>query len=381
MTPTDLDALSAELGDILARLAAEPAVAFHEHGVARAAARWLRARGVAVECDAYGNLLARVAGGRGAPLVLVAHMDHPGAHLVSRTRARLAGGVAPSALAEPVPVRVRGPNWERRGRLMDFDAATRTFRYEGEPLGRGPAFAVWDLPDLVREPDRWTLRAADDLVGCTAILWLLGQAAQTRARRPVIGVLTRAEEVGLLGATLLAQARRLPADALVVSLEASRELPGGQIGQGPVVRVGDRTSTFSPAAEALLTAAAARLAERAPAFRYQRQLMSGGTCEATAFTVFGYQTGALAVPLGNYHNVDPAGRLAAEYVSPHDLAGLALLLRELLRPVPDPQRPLRQRLARRAQQAAARLRATAPALLALSGPNDIPAGDLPYGTI
>ncbi len=351
--------VTAELGDILALLAAQPSAAFFETGVARVATEWLRQRGVAVERDAYGNLLARAGGDEGPPLVLMAHMDHPGAHLVGRERARLAGGVAATALAAGVAVRVIAPRGERRGRLVDFDAQKRTFRYEGEPLGRGPAFAVWDLPDLIRDDERWTMRAADDLMGVTAILWLLGRVARRRTGRPVIGALTRAEEVGLFGATLLAQSRRLPADALVISLEASRELPGARIGEGPVVRVGDRTSAFSPSAEALLTAAAARLAKREAAFRYQRQLMSGGTCEATAFTAFGYETGALAVPLGNYHNVYPDGLLAAEYVSPHDLTNLALLLRELLRPIPDPQAPIRQRLARRANAAAARLEATA----------------------
>ncbi len=359
--------VTAEVGDILAMLAAEPAAAFFEAGVARVATAWLRRRGVAVERDAYGNLLARAGGANGPPLVLMAHMDHPGAHLLGRDRARLMGGVAATALAGAVPVRVIGPRDERRGRLVGFDAATRTFRYEGEPLGRGAAFAVWDLPDLIRDDERWAMRAADDLMGVTAILWLLGQVARRRTGRPVVGVLTRAEEVGLFGATLLAQSRRLPADALIISLEASRELPGARIGEGPVVRVGDRTSAFSPSAEALLSAAAARLAKREPAFRYQRQLMSGGTCEATAFTAFGYETGALAVPLGNYHNVDPDGLLAAEYVSPRDLTCLALLLRELLRPLPDPQAPIRNRLARRANAAAARLQATADAFTPPSG--------------
>jgi endoglucanase len=359
MTGGGIEQVTAELGDILAMLAAQPSAAFYETRVARVATAWLRARGVAVERDAYGNLLARAGGTAGTPLVLVAHLDHPGAHILNRTTARLAGGVAASALADPVDVRVIGADREWRGRLVDYDADSRRFRYEGEPLGRGAAFAVWDLPDAVREGERWTMRAADDLMGCTAILWLLAQVARRRGGRPLIGALTRAEEVGLFGATLLAQSRRLPAGALVISLEASRELPGAHIGQGPVVRVGDRTSAFSPAAEALLSAAAARLAKREPDFRYQRQLMSGGTCEATAFTAFGYETGALAVPLGNYHNVDPMGRLAAEYVSAADLTNLALLLRELLRPMPDPQAPLRARLARRAGAAAARLEATA----------------------
>jgi putative aminopeptidase FrvX len=354
-------AITAELHHILAMLAAQPSAAFHEAGVARVATTWLRERGVAVERDTYGNLLARAGGRTGSPVVLVAHMDHPAAHLLNRTTARLAGGVAASALADGVAVRAIGPDREWRGRLVDFDPATRRFRYEGEPLGRDARFAIWDLPDLIPADDRWTMRAADDLMGVTAILWLLGQVARRRSGRPLIGALTRAEEVGLFGATLLAQSRLIPDDALVISLEASRELPGAHIGQGPVVRVGDRTSTFSPAAEALLNAAAASLAERDPSFHYQRQLMSGGTCEATAFTLFGYQTGALAVPLGSYHNVDPTGRLAAEYVSPHDLTNLALLLRETLRPVADPQAPLRGRLAGRANRAAARLRVTAAA--------------------
>jgi endoglucanase len=359
------DPLESALAEVLALLAAQPSVSFHEAGVARAARAWLEARGIAVEADAYGNLLAHAGGPRKPtpatppPLVLVAHLDHPGAHLVGRDRAHLAGGVAASALAGRVPVRVLGPRGERRGHLVDFDPATRRFRYEGERPGRGPAFAVWDFPDFLPAPDRWTLRAADDLIGVTAILSTLAHVAARGSRRPVIGALTRAEEIGLIGATLLAQSRRLPADALVISLEASRELPGAQVDGGPIVRVGDRTSAFSPAAEALLYAAAARLARREPAFRYQRQLMSGGTCEATVFTAFGYETGALAVPLGNYHNVDPDGRLAPEYVSPHDVANLARLLRAILRPLPDPQQPIRDRFARRARAAAPRLQATA----------------------
>jgi putative aminopeptidase FrvX len=285
-TAATATAIVDQLGEILARLAAQPSASFYELGAARAARTWLEARRIPVEADRYGNLLASAGGKAGAPLVLVAHLDHPAAHLAGRGTARLAGGVAPSALSGRVAVRARGSRGEQRGALIDFDARTRRFHYEGASPGRD-GYATWDLPDLVREAERWTLRAADDLAGVTAILWLLGEARRRRGSRPVIGALTRAEEIGLVGATLLAESGRIPRDALVISLEASRELPGARIGEGPVVRVGDRTSTFSPGAEALLSAAAARLARREPAFRYQRQLMSGGTCEATAFTLFG----------------------------------------------------------------------------------------------
>ena len=59
----------------------------------------------------------------------------------------------------------------------------------------------------------------------------------------VYGVFTRAEEVGLVGARLLAEANTLPKNTLVVSLESSRSLPGAEIGGGPVIRVGDAAFT------------------------------------------------------------------------------------------------------------------------------------------
>src|SRR5204863_4326626 len=84
MMPTAVERVEAELGEIMALLAAQPSVAFYEQGVAEAARGWLWARGVRVEADGYGNLLARAGGTTGAPLVVVAHMDHPGAHMVGR---------------------------------------------------------------------------------------------------------------------------------------------------------------------------------------------------------------------------------------------------------------------------------------------------------
>ncbi|HLI29441.1 MAG TPA: hypothetical protein VKZ60_20430 [Chloroflexota bacterium] len=355
-TPPPVERVEAELGEILAALAARPAVAFHEQAVAGWARDWLLARGIPVAADEFGNLLARVDGRGGPPLALVAHLDHPGVHLTPDGHATLAGGVAASALQGRVPVRLIGPRGEQRAWLEGYDEQTRRFARVEPPAPRGTRFGVWDLPDFVAANGRWMLRAADDLAGVAVILWALAHAP--RRRRPLLGVLTRAEEVGLVGATLLAQASALPADALVLSLEASRELPGARIGDGPVIRVGDRSAAFHPAGEALLAEAAARLGQRAPGFRYQRQLMTGGTCEATVFTAFGYQTGALAVPLGNYHNVDQQGHLAPEYIAPRDLAWLALLVLEATQPMGDPLHPLRQRLLRRARPHARRLRAS-----------------------
>jgi endoglucanase len=92
--------------------------------------------------------------------------------------------------------------------------------------------------------------------------------------------------------------------------------------------VGDARTTFDSRAEAYLSVARERLTARAGAFPCQRQLMSGGTCEASAFAAHGYATTGLAFPLGNYHNAGPDNAVAAEYISLADFAGGAALLAE-----------------------------------------------------
>ena len=55
-------------------------------------------------------------------------------------------------------------------------------------------------------------------------------------------------------------------------------------------------------------------------------LMSGGTCEATAYQEFGFQTAAVCVALGNYHNCAARNRIQAEYVNISDVCGMVDLL-------------------------------------------------------
>ena len=68
--------------------------------------------------------------------------------------------------------------------------------------------------------------------------------------------------------------------------------------------------------------------------------MDGGTCEATAATVYGIPCVGISVPLGNYHNQsfeggpDSRGELgpAPEFVHMSDIAGLQTLCHALLTP-------------------------------------------------
>jgi endoglucanase len=159
---------------------------------------------------------------------------------------------------------------------------------------------------------------------------------------------TRGEEVGFIGALSVVRGRALPRGARIVSIEASLALPQAPQGAGPILRVGDRTSVFDDGLTRWLAQVATDLAAaKRSRFRWQRQLMDGGTCEATAFQRFGYRCAGLCVPLGNYHNMSPGGRIAAESIRLGDLVGLTRWLEGLVRRDARRRRrgdPLRDRL-------------------------------------
>ncbi len=329
---------------ILADLGGMPAVSFHEGLVSDYVRRTVADLGLAAKTDQYGNIIVRVQGTVAGvpPIAFVAHMDHPGFEAMELREGALVaearGGVPPVSLTEPLAVevversgarrkaRLGGPVGapEERRVLVHVDDAASV------PL---PAAVVFDLTDFERRADLLHMRAADDLAGCGAILAALHGIAGEPVEGDVYGVFTRAEEVGLVGARLMAQEHSLPKDCLVVSLESSRELPGAVQGAGPVIRVGDATFTFSAEAEQILHVAMRSLQERDPDTKVQRQLMSGGTCEASGFAAFGYATTGIAFPLGNYHNATPDGGVDAEYIHVDDYLYGVRLVEEAARSV------------------------------------------------
>src|SRR5437899_2824949 len=102
--------------------------------------------------------------------------------------------------------------------------------------------------DLGLACERITARVCDDLLGVAAILACL---AEVKDRAPdgvaVWGLLTRAEEVGFLGALEAIRLGTVPASSTVLSLECSKALVNAPQGDGVIVRVGDRSSVFAPA--------------------------------------------------------------------------------------------------------------------------------------
>lgn len=337
----------AELLELAERVLRLPTAPYHEHAVRDFVIRYCRELGVRVESDRVGNLIVKYqrprAGTRStssgqalAPLAFVAHMDHPGFEMLDGQRAEFLGGVPKEMLAKGGRVRV----YTSQGRVPRspsiVKATIRRFDGSGWPKRKIVELAVsgavrkgdlgmWDVPAFRVSGDRLQATAIDDVLGSVVMLATLTEAARRKLRTALWCVFTRAEEVGFVGAMAVIRTKRIPKNALVVSIEMSKERPWARIGDGPIVRVGDRASIFDPAASAFLWRAGERCREGESTIRAQRCLMDGGTCEATAFVEFGYRAGGLCLPLGNYHNIGPKRRPRAEYVSVNDLEQLVKL--------------------------------------------------------
>ncbi len=321
--------------DILHRVAL-PTAPYHEHRVLAAIRAALDRAGVETRTDEYGQVYAHVRRGGARPIVFVAHTDHPAFEIASASgrsgRARVLGGFRGAVLDREVRVRVYddrggGPvaavldGLEAAADHVHNSAGQMRIRADGE-IAAGQ-WAVLDLPDLEVRGDEIRMCAADDLAGCAVIAAALVQLAREEGPADAMGVFTRAEETGLYGARLLVEDGLIARGATVVSVEASRALPGAVAGGGAVVRAGDLHNTFSNDAERHLRVAAERLAERGIAS--QRALLTGGTCEASTFVTSGFSTTAMALPNVNYHNRGDDERPAPEIVRQHDLtSGVAL---------------------------------------------------------
>ena len=305
---------------ILERLAREPTTSYHEERVAAEATRIAKAAGARVRRDRHGNLrISPPTPRKGVPVWLVAHMDHPGVEIVGKREAVLLGGLAAAYFRRGTRLRFYHDGEPVPARVQKYSPKTYRFRLVPSPEVdrlRRRDMGVFELEDFEVRGGLVHARQLDDLAGSSVAVAAMERACLSR-RANLHALLTRAEEEGFVGTLAAIQDEAVPRNAVIVNVEASKAIPGVEIGGGPVIRVGDRRKTFEPGAESLLLAARAKLPKSKPV---QRWLMSGGTFEATPWGQIGWRTTGLAIPLGNYHNQGPRNRLAAEIVSVKDLA-------------------------------------------------------------
>jgi endoglucanase len=330
---------SREFCNIASRLMRHPAAPYHEHAVRGEVELICAEHGLDFKLDRFGNVLVRLqANAKSRPLVMAAHLDHPGFEIIRslskrRWHAQFLGGVPDRYFRKQVPLRLL-PGGEpatlgrRIGKEKQFE-----IKADG-PAKVAPKFAVWELENFSVRRGRIYGRACDDLVGVAAILATIIELKHSRARVNVVGVISRAEEIGFRGALAVAAGKSLPKNSLVISLETSRELPGVKMGQGVILRVGDRTSIFDSEATRFLSEVTKGIGSKNKRFQFQRALMSGGSCEATAYQEFGLQTAAVCVALGNYHNCAARNKIETEYVSVADALSMVELLAAAVKQLP-----------------------------------------------
>jgi putative aminopeptidase FrvX len=365
--------------NLLFDILSTPTAPFREGQVILKIIRTLKLSGVPYFQDPHGNILVGVKSPADylhlirkkskEPLrFFIAHLDHPGFHgsqwKSSRELAIQWHGGSPTQYLEGAKVWLsHSSGFLTHGILKnpELTPSGKSLKSGWVHLEENPKVPATELyggfcfrAPVWNEGERIYTQAADDLVGAYGILSMAIQhwGSKKRAQEfPWIGLLTRAEEVGFIGALAhfeLGWLQKAKRPVLCVSLETSRALPDAEIGKGPVVRLGDRFTPFDPGALRVLSDVAVKTLPN----RHQKRMMDGGTCEASAATVFGFKSIGISVPLGNYHNqsleggpdsAPPLGP-APEFVHSNDIEGLILLCNALMKPKLNWENPWDEKL-------------------------------------
>ncbi|HUG32863.1 MAG TPA: M20/M25/M40 family metallo-hydrolase [Acidimicrobiia bacterium] len=317
----------------LAALTNLPTASGREDAVVDWVTRWVARRDdLRLERDSGGNLFITQRGRkRQTPVLAVAHMDHPSFVVLDADGSFEFRGGVDAVYFEDARIEIVSRPDGPTGRVMSYDPKTSTgFADFDDDVSSGD-IAMWRFANTRQKKGLFRGPACDDLAGAAAALAALDKARHDSALRSFGVMLTRAEEVGLIGAIHAAKHRTIDDDARLLSIETSRELPNARIGDGPIVRIGDRATIFDRDLSNLICHAAEQ-----SGLKHQRKLMDGGGCEATAFGVYGYRATGMCLALGNWHNrgnlteVESGDREAAvamlEEISLDDFHGLVDLL-------------------------------------------------------
>ncbi|HBA59319.1 MAG TPA: hypothetical protein DCZ92_00570 [Elusimicrobia bacterium] len=366
------DAAAAEKA--LLEVTSLPTAAAHEDAVIKYVADWAGSRSarLILERDRCGNLVLtrkdfkKACRGK-APLYITAHLDHP-AFIVRSVKSsgdaelEFRGGVH-DAYFKGAVIEIFDAELARSftARIIALDAKAKPFKTVHARLSR-PADAAlikagclgrWKFPrSSVRGGLAYT-NGCDDLACVAAALLAFDKISSDKKLAHVAVLFTRAEEIGFVGAIGAARGGTVPKNARLVCLECSRSFPhDSPIGAGPIVRVGDRMSVFTPELTNIVSNIAAGYQKENPAFKFQRKLMPGGVCEASAFSFYGLRSTCVCLPLGNYHNMqDPdaalagkKGKVGQEFIAVADFLGMIELLGAVARGLDAPGEGMRGRM-------------------------------------
>lgn len=334
----------------LAELTTLPTASGLEDRVVEWVEAWVaRREGLTFARDSGGNvIIAQRQPGNEAPVFAVAHMDHPAFVIIDSDGSFEFRGWVDAPYFDNAAIHVVSRDDGPHGAVTGYDPEAKRGTADFDDVVRVGDIAMWSLEEQGASRGLFQAPACDDLAGAAAALAALDEARHHPELRHFGVLLTRAEEVGLIGAIHAAKNKTIPGEARLLSIETSRELPTARIGDGPIIRIGDRSTVF----DRQMSNRISRAAEGA-GLAHQRKLMDGGGCEATAFGVFGYQATGLCLALGNWHNRgnldaveagDPGEAVPMmEQISIEDFHGLVDLLLLAARAV-DEDDPITARL-------------------------------------
>ena len=341
----------------LMELTAIPTAAGQEGRVIEWIERWVKKQsGIALRHDKFGNLLlTQTRKSSKKPIYITAHLDHPAfvvrkqiddLHLEMEFR----GGVNDAYFVGANVEVFDNDDNGYIGTIQSLNPKAKPFKRVIVKLKKGVAgillkddIARWKFNPPIIKNGLLHAPACDDLAGVAAALCALDKIKRLPALGHVGVLLTRAEEIGFVGAIAAAKNKSVPKTSRLLCLETSRSFPESPIGGGPILRVGDKTSVFGPD----ITNAVSEIMNAQKKLTWQRKLMPGGTCESTAFCEYGYLSTCLCLALGNYHNMkdidgvlqkNKPAKVAPEFISVNDFHGLVEMLKIICRDLDKPRK-------------------------------------------
>ncbi len=283
--------------------------------------------------DSMGNLIAVKKGKpNGKRILFSAHMDHIGFVVIDAekdgfVRVCAVGGIyVRVSLGQHVVFAngVRGvvsadekeSSPEMQHLYIDIGAKTREEALNRVAIGEVAVYAP-QVAEL--ENNRLSAPAMDDRAGCALAAWLLMHASNTE--HEIICVFSSQEEVGLRGARVAAYSVD-PDIGIALDVTATGDTPNVKnkmavaLGNGPAIKVMDRSVICSPVIRDALVAAA-----QENSIPYQMEVLTAGGTDAGAIQVSraGVPTGAVSIPTRYIHS-------AAETIDLTDLDNAAKLL-------------------------------------------------------
>jgi hypothetical protein len=341
----------------LAALLELPTAPFREERLIESALRFAADRSLPASRDAYGNVSVLWDGlaGRfeGAPLVLVAGLDHPGGEIVA-----VAGDVAEVAWhGETLAGYVEQARVRVHGRSGFVAAGIRSCVARAGLLGAVVDRMLVDVAERVHVGDIVTLdlpgawitgsdvqaRGALAPLGAAALFDLIERLSRRRAACTVRAVFTRGTSVGFAGAAGLVEAGGLPLEQTVVCVHGVGAQPGAQPGGGPVIRLGDATGLYDADTVRMLDRAATRYQENFADAPVQRACLPLGASDAGLLVLQRRPAAALCVPVTSALNLGTRASVEPERFSAADYDGLVALLETLCVDWDADDRPARLR--------------------------------------